>query len=149
MARRTARRSLPTERRLTIEQLLKYAPALVLIVGLSYWVTLPARTLSVGRACEPDNLADQIAAALHPSAFWRGQLDALREERQIQERLQAKSGFGAEPNANKIVTAIERKMDRLSDRAAAEETQTQQKARLDRIEWLTACEARVGARISQ
>ena len=134
---------------MTIDQFLKYAPALVLIVGLSYWLTLPTETLAVGRDCEPDTPADQITAALHPSAFWREQLDALREERQIQERLQAKSGYGAEPNANKIVTAIERKMDRLSDRAAVEETQTQQKARLDRIEWMTACEARIAAKIKQ
>jgi hypothetical protein len=75
-------------------------------------------------------------------------LAAIREERQAQERLLATGGYGPEPTGDKIATPIERKMDRLSDKAAIEEQSTAaQKARLDRIAWLTKCEAQIGAKV--
>jgi hypothetical protein len=134
---------------MTFPRLLRYVPILVPIVGLFYWLTLPAKTLSIDRNCKPESLADRMTEALHPRAFWRAQLAALRDDRQIQERQQATSDYDAATNANtnKIVTPIERKMDRLSERAAVEEAETQQKARLDRIEWLAACEAEIAGRL--
>ena len=130
-----------------LQKLLRYAPAIVLIIGLSYWLTLPTDTLAIDRNCEPMEVEDQVSALFHPDVFWRDQLDALREARQIQERLQAKAGLEPETTVNKTVTAIERKMDRLSNRAAVEETEAQQKARLDRIEWMTACEVKIAPRV--
>ena len=134
---------------MSLQQLIKYAPVAIFLLGLAYWLTLPSSTVAIDPHCEPEGIADEAAALLHPTSFWRSQLASLRDDRQTQERLLATANLGNAPEtgANKIMTPIEKRMDRLSDRAAVEENEAEQKARLNRIEWETACENEIAARV--
>jgi len=129
-------------------QFLKLVAAAIVIAGLAYWLTFPTDTVAVDPSCKVVNLDDQLSEALHPSAFWQAQRVALREAREVEERLQATSGFGADSKPDKIETPIERKMDRLSDRAAQEaESQAEQEARIRRIAWMTKCDGIIASRV--
>ena len=132
-------------------QIIRLVVAALMIVGLGYFVTLPTDELAVGPDCEIEGLGNHLSALIQPTAFWRDQLDAVREARAIQERLQAKSGFGADSDTDKITTAIERRMDRLSERAERQSNVSQQaqQARLDRIEWMSKCEGVIAGRLQQ
>jgi hypothetical protein len=136
------------ERSMTVRQIVATGLAIVLIVGLSYWLTLPNETLAVGPDCEIITMEDRIAAAIHPQEFWQSQLFALREAREGEEALQAKAGYGSPSGSDKIETPIERRMDRLSDRTEAEARSAQQ-ARIDSIAWMTKCEGFVADRVKE
>jgi len=136
------------ERSMRIRQFVATGLAVILIAGLSYWLTVPNETLAVGPDCEIVTMEDRVAAAFHPQDFWQTQLIALREAREDQEALQAKAGYGSPSASDKIETPIERRMDRLSQRTEAEARSAQQ-ARVDSIAWMTKCEGIVADRLKE
>jgi hypothetical protein len=134
------------QRRVPIQSLARLVFAVVVILGIAYWLTLPSDIVAVGPDCAVIGIEDRIAAWARPRAFWLAQIEALRQAEQIQEQLQADSGYGAAHESDKIETPIERRMDRLSDRADAEATSAQ-RARLDEIAWMSKCESAIAERL--
>jgi len=135
---------------MSFAQFLKYTAAAVIVVALGYWLTLPSDAVAVDPNCQVVDLDDQVSELVHPRDFWLAQRDALRENREVLERLQATASFASEPKGDKIETPIERRMDRLSERLAQQSgSQEAQKARLERIAWMTKCETIIAGRLEQ
>lgn len=121
-------------------------------VAAAFWMTLPPHALALDETCHAASPFAQVSAAIYPRAFWTAQRAAVEAE--VQRVQLEKIEWDHEPNGNQPgpqvdMTPIEKKMSRLSDKAAEEEAARRGRELQTHIDWLARCDEAIVDRLKR
>jgi hypothetical protein len=123
------------------------------IVLLCLWLTMPPHRVALDESCQPADILAELAAAVHPDAFWQAQATATADALEQLAALPAATERANEAQRGSM-SSIESRMSRLSSNetgSASEQQQAEareQRSRLERMGWLIRCQSAIARRLA-